>query len=191
MSETGYCLGLHCGITFAGLKPASLFWLKDGQDKDMVYYRRCFAKKDFRFIAVKRTAGRKLFYVFHRGRLEEILFDKANREFLRGRGYNYDTVGGALKELKRRLERGDEFPHEVGLFLGYPLVAVLGIYRGRARRRLFKLRLLEGIRRIRGARKALQKVRALLPLHMREVVVRSGDRGYIRARLSGFNCTYV
>lgn len=126
MSETGYCLGLHCGITFAGLKPASLFWLKDGQDKDMVYYRRCFAKKDFRFIAVKRSAGRKLFYVFHRGRLEEILFDKANREFLRGRGYNYDTVGGALKEIKRRLERGDEFPHEVGLFLGYPLEDVRG-----------------------------------------------------------------
>lgn len=64
VSETGYCLGLHCGITFAGLKPASLFWLKDGQDKDMVYYRRCFAKKDFRFIAVKRSAGRNLFYVF-------------------------------------------------------------------------------------------------------------------------------
>ena len=57
MSETGYCLGVHCGITFAGLKPASLFWLKDGQDGDIVYYRSRFAKRDFRFLAVRRSAA--------------------------------------------------------------------------------------------------------------------------------------
>lgn len=126
MSETEYRLGLNCGITFAGIKPASLFWLKDGQDKDIAYYRKVFAKKDFRFIAVKRAAGRKLFYVFHRGKLESILFNEENHNFLRERGYNYTTVGEALKELKRRMEGAEDFPHEVGLFLGYPLEDVRG-----------------------------------------------------------------
>ena len=96
MSETGYCLGVHCGITFAGLKPASLFWLKDGQDGDIVYYRSRFAKRDFRFLAVRRSAGKKLYYVFHRGRLDKILFNAENRRFLRGRGYRYSTRGEAL-----------------------------------------------------------------------------------------------
>ena len=96
MSETGYCLGVHCGITFAGLKPASLFCLKDGQDGDIVYYRSRFAKRDFRFLAVRRSAGKKLYYVFHRGRLDEILFNAENRRFLRGRGYRYSTQGEAL-----------------------------------------------------------------------------------------------
>lgn len=126
MSETGYCLGVHCGITFAGLKPASLFWLKDGQDGDIVYYRSRFAKRDFRFLAVRRSAGKKLYYVFHRVRLDKILFNAENRRFLRGRGYRYSTQGEALKELKRRMEGEGEFPHEIGLFLGYPLCDVRG-----------------------------------------------------------------
>ena len=126
MSETGYCLGVHCGITFAGLKPASLFWLKEWQDGDIVYYRSRFAKRDFRFLAVRRSAGKKLYYVFHRGRLDEILFNAENRRFLRGRGYRYSTQGEALKELKRRMEGEGEFPHEIGLFLGYPLCDVRG-----------------------------------------------------------------
>ncbi len=126
MSETGYRLGLNCGITFAGIKPASLFWLKDGHDKDLAYYRRVFAKKDFRFMTVKSAAGRKLFYVFHRGKLEQILSDSQNYAFLRERGYVYSTAGEALRELKRRMEGEEDFPHEVGLFLGYPLEDVRG-----------------------------------------------------------------
>lgn len=64
MSETGYCLGVHCGITFAGLKPASLFWLKEWQDGDIVYYRSRFAKRDFRFLAVRRSAGKNFTMCF-------------------------------------------------------------------------------------------------------------------------------
>ena len=126
MSDTGYALGVNCGITFAGLKPASLFWLKDEQCEQLAYYRKCFAKRRFRFMAVKRAEGRRLFYVFNQSRLEELLFEEKNRRFLNARGYEYQNIGGALRELKRRLEEGDCFPHEVGLFLGYPLEDVRG-----------------------------------------------------------------
>ena len=126
MSGIGYALGVHCGITFAGLKPASLFWLDDETGGDMAYYKNLFAKKDFRFLPVKHGEGRKLFYVFHRARLEKILFVPENRAFLSEQGYEYSCLGGALKKLKQRMQNSAEFPHEVGLFLGYPLCDVRG-----------------------------------------------------------------
>ncbi len=126
MSGTGYALGVNCGITFAGLKPASLFWLGDDNGRDIARYKYLLAKKDFYFMAVKRAEGKKLFYVFHRGRLKKILFNAENRAFLSSRGYKYSDFGGALRELKARMEGGCDFPHEVGLFLGYPLHDVRG-----------------------------------------------------------------
>lgn len=131
MSQTGYALGVNCGITFAGIKPASLFWLDDEASCDLSYYRRMFSKKHFYFMAVRQAQGRKLFYVFNRARLEEILFDEENHNFLRSLGYEYQTIGGALKELKTRMEANEDFPHEVGLFLGYPLEDVLGFIEDR------------------------------------------------------------
>ncbi len=126
LSGTGYALGVNCGITFAGLKPASLFWLKEEQCGELDYYRKSFAKRKFRFMVVKSAEGRRLFYVFNQNKLEELLFDKQNRTFLHSCGYRYDGIGGALIELKRRLQGDCDFPHEVGLFLGYPLEDVRG-----------------------------------------------------------------
>lgn len=129
MSHTGYALGVNCGITFAGLKPASLFWLRDEQCTDMPYYRRLFGKRDFRFITVRSVRGRKLYYVFNRKMLQSVLSDPNIGKFLRSRGYSDTSLGGALGELRRRLEGEGDFPHEVGLFLGYPLEDVEGFIR--------------------------------------------------------------
>lgn len=129
MSHTGYALGVNCGITFAGLKPASLFWLRDEQCTDMPYYRRLFGKRDFRFITVRSVRGRKLYYVFNRKMLQGVLSDPNIGNFLRSLGYSDTSLGGALGELRRRLEGEGDFPHEVGLFLGYPLEDVEGFIR--------------------------------------------------------------
>ncbi len=126
MGGVNYMLGYHCGITFAGLKAASLFWLKDEESSNINYYRTCFAKKKFRFMVIKRGQGKKLFYVFQHDKLEEILFNEDNRKFLYSIVYNYSNIGAALKQLKTRLQSEGEFPHEIGLFLGYPLEDVKG-----------------------------------------------------------------
>ncbi|MCD7729578.1 MAG: DUF3793 family protein [Clostridia bacterium] len=126
MSGAGYALGLHCGITFAGIKAASLFWLKDEDSGNINYYRACFAKKRFRFIVVKRAQGKKLYYVFNEEKLEDILADGENRLFLASLGYNCCNIESVLRRLKARLSATGDFPHEVGLFLGYPLDDVKG-----------------------------------------------------------------
>lgn len=54
------------------------------------------------------------------------LLDKKCRNFLRFLGYpreyNFEAY---MRELMLRLE-SEEFPHEIGIFLGYPLKDVLG-----------------------------------------------------------------
>ena len=41
-------------------------------------------------------------------------------------GYTDTSVDGAIEWLRMRLASGDGFPHEIGLFLGYPVEDVLG-----------------------------------------------------------------
>lgn len=126
MSKTGYALALYCGITFAGLKPASLFWLKDEHGEDIAYYTALFSVRGFRFVTLKRAEGRRLLYVFHRDRLEKLLADLENYELLASLGYCDLSLRGALLKLKTRIASGKKFPHEVGVFLGYPSEDVRG-----------------------------------------------------------------
>lgn len=126
MSEAEFMLGYHCGVTFAGLKPASLFWMKDEQIAASEECRKRFAQKNFRFAALRRSEGKSLLYVFQSERLKEVLFDENNRVFLRSCGYEYADVGEAVAQLRRRICSGGRFPHEIGVFLGYPLEDVCG-----------------------------------------------------------------
>ena len=51
----------------------------------------------------------------------------ACRRLLREAGYGDDLSHlVCLRELTRRLREGEEFPHEIGLFLGYPPEDVAG-----------------------------------------------------------------
>ena len=58
-------------------------------------------------------------------------------EFLRCFGYRYRDVEEALWLLGRRFQsykqKAMEFPHEMGIFLGYPLGDVKGFIRHRGR----------------------------------------------------------
>lgn len=43
-----------------------------------------------------------------------------------GVGYAGTNLDGLLEQLARRLQTQPEFPHEIGVFLGYPLQDVIG-----------------------------------------------------------------
>ena len=51
---------------------------------------------------------------------------------LRERGYDPEDSGRCVVQLMRRLRAGEEFPHEIGLFLGYPPEDVRGFIVHRA-----------------------------------------------------------
>ena len=67
-----------------------------------------------------------LVLVYRPAMLERRLRDPAVRAFLRAQGYVEDSLEGYLSQLGRRLEESAEFPHEIGVFLDYPLEDVQG-----------------------------------------------------------------
>lgn len=125
MSQAEYNLGKHCGITFAKLKPASLYTIKEDEREIFIHFLEKFRAKGFEYKFMRVAKGRFLVYVYNRSCLEKILFDERNRRFLQERGYNYKTLTQSVELMRERLQEED-FPHEIGVFLGYPLEDVRG-----------------------------------------------------------------
>ena len=102
-------LALHCAPALAGLKPADLISWRPPQGAGEALLRR---------------------YV---RRLEDWLAREEIAAMLRKEGYPVsDGVEAMLTHLGARLA-GAEFPHEVGLFLGYPAADVEGFRRNGGR----------------------------------------------------------
>lgn len=80
---------------------------------------------DYMELLVERDSSLVLFY--HPGTMARTLSEPENRALLERRGYRTDAGCGAmLRELQRRFRPGDDLPHEVGVFLGYPAKDVAG-----------------------------------------------------------------
>lgn len=104
MSVAEYNLGRHCGITFARIKPASLFTVREEDMKILAYFAAKFRAKGFVFVCMRRMNGRVLFYVYHIGALEKLLRCPLNRKFLEERGYPCESAARSVKLLKERLQ---------------------------------------------------------------------------------------
>ena len=72
-------------------------------------------------------------YVYRPLDLERILHDREVQVFLAGCGYIRFDADSAIQTLRKRLncsvassQNTDSFPHEIGVFLGYPLADVVG-----------------------------------------------------------------
>ncbi len=73
-----------------------------------------------------RRNNKALIYVYRKSHLEADLNRPGVRRFLTKYGYEHMDVEYALGLLKERLKESGSFPHEIGLFLGYPLGDVIG-----------------------------------------------------------------
>ena len=73
---------------------------------------------------------RYLVYVYRESKLRAVLAQPQVRDFLCREGYTLpeqvDDYAPLLRQLSRRLCCEADFPHEIGVFLGYPLYDVVG-----------------------------------------------------------------
>ena len=69
---------------------------------------------------------RALIYVYRKQKLEKDLADAGVEKLLRWHGYKGENLSDYLEHLKERITESESFPHEVGVFLGYPLHDVIG-----------------------------------------------------------------
>lgn len=119
----------HCAATLAGHKCASLFSYRtqesESLEENLIDVSRLFAKKGVRVRLLKRCGQSALIYVFRPRRLEALLRENDVRAFLASCGYHNDSLNVCLSQLAGNIRCGEAFPHEIGVFLGYPLSDVI------------------------------------------------------------------
>lgn len=121
----------YAAPTLAGIKPASLYsYHGTHADEEIAELNRSLTKRGVRLITLGRcraNTDKPLLYAYRPALLEKILSRPDVRSFLLTMGYRPDwSVEDCLAHLSSRLHPCENFPHEIGVFLGYPLHDVLG-----------------------------------------------------------------
>lgn len=123
----------QCAPTLAGVKPASLFRLgglgRENLRRLVQRWDRRLAAKGIRVRILKECprTDAAMIYVYRADRLAKLLAEPENRAFLLERmGYRDGGTEELLEQLSHRLCLEEDYPHEIGVFLGYPLEDVVG-----------------------------------------------------------------
>ena len=118
----------HASPTLARLKLGNLFNYPMAADfrAEFADLQALLAGKGVAMTALRKARDKALIYVYRADELEKALNNVGVRRLLSSCGYRRFDVGGALETLRSRLNDADAFPHEIGVFLGYPLEDVLG-----------------------------------------------------------------
>ena len=120
----------YCSPTLASVKTANLFnWFYESNTElweQVSYWNLLMNPKGVYLYVLKEHPKKALIYVCRKSRLAENLSRPGVAAFLAGYGYGELDVDAAIERLKSRFDKGEDFPHEIGVFLDYPLGDVIG-----------------------------------------------------------------
>lgn len=119
-------LVFFCSPTLAGLKTGSLFSCSFHCTEEFRRRNRELKDKGLRVIPLRIRCGTALTYVYRPRNLARDFAAPACRALLDEAGYEGLNPEECVLLLKEKLAAGGEFPHEIGLFLGYPVEDVRG-----------------------------------------------------------------
>lgn len=118
----------HCAPTLANLKTGSLFVcpITDRASffSSLRSLNELLVPKGLRALPLRIREYSALIYLYRPSRLKKDLEDPAAIKILQDHGYS--CYGKCLPKLIERVRASEEFPHEIGLFLGYPPEDVQG-----------------------------------------------------------------
>ena len=120
----------QCAPTLAGIKTGSLFTSpytdRKQLNRDLRRLNRMLRSRGLRVIPLRYSQHRALIYVYRPKGLAADLSSEKTRQILQQIGYESVCANRCVLELIRRLSLREDFPHEIGLFLGYPPEDVRG-----------------------------------------------------------------
>ena len=129
-------LAIHTAPAMLGAKPANLLTVEGASSvisSNVERFNERAAAKGLHIKELKRLDGRTLLLLYNERLLNKRLCEDEVRRMFCGFGYgNCKNCPQYLERLSRRLE-GENFPHEVGLFLGYPVEDIKGFIDNKGR----------------------------------------------------------
>ena len=126
----------QCSPTRAGMKTGTLFSTHYTDENELMDdlrgFNRRLASKGLSLIPMRCRDQKALLYLYRPKKLAGDLEHKQARAILDENGYP-QSPGLCLSLLRRKLLENADFPHEIGLFLGYPPEDVSGFIKCGAR----------------------------------------------------------
>ncbi len=114
----------HAAPSLLGIKPSSMLTLSESDDEIERYINTFNKKAEHRGIHIKvlsKVSSRTLILVYGDRLISKVLCDNESKDMLESYGYSADmSVEDCLERLSTRISQKSDFPHEVGIILGYP-----------------------------------------------------------------------
>lgn len=127
----------HCSQTLAGMKTGSIYSRTFCSKEQLCSYvsslNKTLGKKGVRVLPLNFTEnGRALIYVYRPKKLKADFESCEVCNLLERYGYESENPTRCVTRLIGKCKSSDSFPHEIGLFLGYPPEDVSGFIENKA-----------------------------------------------------------
>lgn len=128
-----FLIGYHCAPVIRAIKVANLIAFPKTSLSQVCQqvkaYNHYFNKAGLHFYVLCSCPKQRLVLVYRKRELAALLGQASISSFLESYGYKAEGVDQALRQLRKRVTENQEFPHEIGIFLGYPLLDVQSFIR--------------------------------------------------------------
>ncbi len=125
----------HCSPTLANIKTGNIFSCsynsREELTKDIQDLNKKLKPKGLRVVLLRLTS-RALIYIYRPKMLKEDISNEDVSNLLESFGYPTSNIDKCVVNLCKRISKSSEFPHEIGLFLGYPFDDVKGFIENKA-----------------------------------------------------------
>lgn len=119
----------YASQTLANRKLANLFTFKNTQNIDIEKmvdeWNDVLNKKNMYVEILRNNETSAQIYVYRPDKLTYVLNQTKVKTLLTGLGYKTNDLDQCIRHLKYRFKK-ESFPHEIGIFLGYPYEDVVG-----------------------------------------------------------------
>lgn len=126
----------HGSPTLVGMKTGSLFMCTFTSDHEMRNcirsWNRVIVNKGLRALPLRHKNNKVLVYVYRTSHLLRDFQNKDTKKLLLEKGYCCDHPQICVIQLIQKIKQNTDFPHEIGLFLGYPPEDVNGFIKNKA-----------------------------------------------------------
>ncbi|MDF2513875.1 MAG: hypothetical protein K0S04_3741 [Herbinix sp.] len=131
-------IALQCAPLLTGIKISNLLIVATGNAQQVF---QGFQGTPIAMCVLSRTKHKTVFFLYRKDKLEGYLNSSKVQDLLKYFGYQSLSLNLVLKECSRRYRQyvadEKEFPHELGLLLGYPVEDVIGFIENQGKNPLY------------------------------------------------------